>query len=248
MTLGHLQYKDLRSCMLVSKFFQHLTQDPKVRSELFRGTVISSIISYYEFLVIMFLPETTVFWPPEGGWPNVTKENYPLNNKGTKTQTVIDIARYLPYVAYGDRGAQIYVDTVCVPEYGCCPSDGVVILPPSTLCIAEPPGRDSYYFFLDTERETITAYGTPDCWPYPFLCPAAAICADKGIVLPEVRSALRGARHTRTSTWLTSVRRLDAVKNIGKSSAVRTSGAKAPRSECEIFSMSSRFSLKSLQS
>lgn len=164
MTFAQLDYKDLRRCMLVDKFFQQLTHDPKLRSIHFRGTVISTMISYFQFLISMYFPEDEMCWPPAGGWPETTGEHYLHGVHPRKTDEVLDIVRYLPILGGWDhaldRGNQFYCGITSVMPDGFCPLPAFGILPPGTFCMGQPPGRDGYYLFVDIEQTTVTIQGS----------------------------------------------------------------------------------------
>lgn len=147
--------------MRVNKLFQKLALDPKLRSTRFRGTVISTLTSYYQFLVSMYLPKSQIAYPPEDGWPNVTKELYLAEYSPRKTDEVIRLARHLPYVQGDDEFdefPEIYPTVFCSGRTGHWPA--VAELPPSVFCFAEPRDGEGYYFFLDVEQETIVIYGS----------------------------------------------------------------------------------------
>lgn len=49
---------------------------------------------FYNFITIMYVDESSVEWPPEGGWPSITPERYAGLGK---TDEVISLLRELPY-------------------------------------------------------------------------------------------------------------------------------------------------------
>lgn len=160
MTLSNLDYKDLRRCMRVSKFFQSLTQEPRLRSTLFRGTVISTLTSYYQFLITMYLPESEVLYPPPGGWPMIRSVPY-------RPDDVTEILRHIPYLPDHHPGdsAQIFDATVAVDfrEKHPCEADlESVDVPPCAFTLARPSESEGQYIYLDTEHETVTLYGFPN--------------------------------------------------------------------------------------
>jgi len=162
---NQLQYQDLSKVDQVCKLFHAITQQPKLHQELFHGMVISTLTSYYRFLSTMYLPTEDICFPPDGGWPKATKQKYA---GGDKTNDVIELVRQLPYIrtpsCNGQEIRHIHWDTVCNSEWGEDPVPEEAILPPGTICIAQPPHRDGYYIFLDTERETVMIDGSPDEW------------------------------------------------------------------------------------
>lgn len=58
-------------------------------------TTISVIRNYYSFLTEMYLNDSDVIEPPEGGWPSITHERF--RSLG-KTYEVVNLLRHLPYV------------------------------------------------------------------------------------------------------------------------------------------------------
>lgn len=66
-----------------------------------RDETVAAIRDYYQFLVKMFLDEASVIEPPEGGWPEITADA--LRGMG-KTDTVIELLRRLPYIAFPSDG------------------------------------------------------------------------------------------------------------------------------------------------
>ena len=165
-TFSNLDGKDLARCMSVNKFFQTLTQDPKLRPTIIRGTVVSTLKSYYKFLTTMYLPEEEVLYPPETGWPNITQKRFAYLEK---TDDVIEILRYIPYVRrlHSWEGVSHIYDSTVGVDYRAkrvchdCPVPEVAVLPPWAITLATPPEADGQYIFLDTHRGTVTLFGTP---------------------------------------------------------------------------------------
>jgi hypothetical protein len=60
-----------------------------------RDSCITAIRDYYQFLTKMYLDDSLVIEPPEGGWPAITAENLAGMNK---TDEVISLLRQLPYI------------------------------------------------------------------------------------------------------------------------------------------------------
>jgi hypothetical protein len=56
---------------------------------------IAAITDYYTFLVSMYLDESSVEWPPEGGWPQITPEAFAGLHKSDR---VISLLRQMPYL------------------------------------------------------------------------------------------------------------------------------------------------------
>jgi hypothetical protein len=127
-----------------------------------RDEAVSALTSYYEFLVKLYLPPHVLKYPPPEGWP--ISEGY-LDQP--KNDAVLDLLRHIPYI--GDDGSEyvIYENSICV-DYtsftGEGPHDADLLrfeqttLPSHVATIAMVPrkGRNGYWFFLDTERGTMT--------------------------------------------------------------------------------------------
>jgi hypothetical protein len=60
-----------------------------------RDACVAAIRDYYHFLTKMYLKESDVIEPPEGGWPSITPDV--LREMG-KTEEVISLLRHLPYI------------------------------------------------------------------------------------------------------------------------------------------------------
>jgi hypothetical protein len=60
-----------------------------------REATVSAVSEYYEFLASMYLDESDIHRPPDGGWPEITLDR--LKGLG-KTDEVIMLLRYLPYL------------------------------------------------------------------------------------------------------------------------------------------------------
>ncbi|KAF2429074.1 hypothetical protein EJ08DRAFT_735256 [Tothia fuscella] len=134
-----------------------------------RDEVVSEITSFYDFLVKMYLPENAVKYPPEGGWPMI-KEGY---LDPAKNATVLDLLKRIPYVDDNGMDYLIYPQTMCV-DYTAFEGEGPhdadplseeqTVLPAHVVALAMIPGKASngYWFFLDTQRGTITRYDFVD--------------------------------------------------------------------------------------
>jgi hypothetical protein len=60
-----------------------------------RDECITAVRDYYEFLAEMFMDRSLIIEPPQGGWPDITRESM----QGTrKTEEVIQLLRHLPYI------------------------------------------------------------------------------------------------------------------------------------------------------
>ena len=136
-----------------------------------RDEVVSTITSFYEWLAKLHLPASAIKYPPPGGWPYITPKYLAFMNK---TDTVVDLLRHIPYIERDSEWEpyQIYEKTsvmdytgeyfrkfsvACKNPHSADPMDVVTALPPHVATIANTSeGRDGYYFFLDTERGTMT--------------------------------------------------------------------------------------------
>ncbi|KAI1859898.1 uncharacterized protein JN550_011817 [Neoarthrinium moseri] len=58
-------------------------------------TTIAAVHYYYQFLTKPYLPPSSIIEPPEGSWPQITKES--IGHLG-KTDEVIELLRHLPYI------------------------------------------------------------------------------------------------------------------------------------------------------
>ena len=63
-----------------------------------RDACIAAVRDYYRFLTKLYLKESDVIDPPEGGWPSITPDV--LREMG-KTDEVISLLRHLPYIRGG---------------------------------------------------------------------------------------------------------------------------------------------------
>lgn len=64
---------------------------------------VTAINDFYRFLTNMYLDEETVEWPPEGGWPTLTKKAF---GSMEKSERVISLLRQLPYMQDASDGEQ----------------------------------------------------------------------------------------------------------------------------------------------
>ncbi|KAL1841512.1 hypothetical protein VTJ49DRAFT_7003 [Mycothermus thermophilus] len=56
---------------------------------------VAAVSDYFDFLVKLYLPESLILRPPEGGWPEVNSER--VQGLG-KSDEVIKLLRHLPYI------------------------------------------------------------------------------------------------------------------------------------------------------
>jgi hypothetical protein len=64
---------------------------------------VTAIRDFFEFLTKMYLDEETVEWPPEGGWPTITRNAFGSMDKSDR---VISLLRQLPYMQDDSDGVQ----------------------------------------------------------------------------------------------------------------------------------------------
>ncbi|EFR01055.1 hypothetical protein MGYG_04058 [Nannizzia gypsea CBS 118893] len=60
-----------------------------------REECIAAVRGYYQFLTTLYLKESVILEPPEGGWPSITPNA--IQQLG-KTDEVASLLRYLPYI------------------------------------------------------------------------------------------------------------------------------------------------------
>ena len=71
---------------------------------LSRDELVTIISDYYKFLVKFYIPESSLKFPPPGGWPSIT----PKTTKGfPRSLLVIDILKHLPYIDEEHAGQMI---------------------------------------------------------------------------------------------------------------------------------------------
>ncbi|KAH8650611.1 hypothetical protein BGZ60DRAFT_569495 [Tricladium varicosporioides] len=135
-------------------------------------STIHAITSYYTFLTNLYLPPSTIIYPPPQGWPSITPESLaPLN----KNSTVLQLLQHLPYFAqlggdkvvlaqgtwpvpYYDPNFQTQIQNAAQREYLVEPVYETT-LPEYAVCLAKGT-RDGYYIILDTSRGVIV-WGKP---------------------------------------------------------------------------------------
>ena len=70
-----------------------------------REEVIATLTDFYEFLSkLPWLESGDILYPPKGGWPNITKENFAFLGKN---EEVIALLRYLPYIKMDGKGQYV---------------------------------------------------------------------------------------------------------------------------------------------
>lgn len=81
-----------------------------------RNQIAADLLSYYEFLIAMYLPDNVLKRPPEDGWAFVTAERFAFLNK---TYAVIDLYNHIPYISQDfEEEYQIYMQTICLDYTG----------------------------------------------------------------------------------------------------------------------------------
>jgi len=141
-----------------------------------RDELVEELTSFYKLLIKLYLPDSSLNIPPEDGWPEIAAERYAFLKKN---DTVINLMKHLPYIHQdGTCGCMntIYPMTTCVQYNGpflqklmryeypnkeaVDPLEEVTVIPAHVLTIAmETSGGDGFFWFVDTERGTITLMG-----------------------------------------------------------------------------------------
>jgi hypothetical protein len=78
-----------------------------------REATIAAVRAYYQFLTKLYLSESSIIEPPEGGWPQITKESIGYIGK---TDEVLELLRHLPYIRFDGEyeTPQVAPGTRCV--------------------------------------------------------------------------------------------------------------------------------------
>ncbi|KAF9877886.1 hypothetical protein CkaCkLH20_04462 [Colletotrichum karsti] len=139
---------------------------------------ISDIRKYYQYLVSMYLDDSMVVEPPEGGWPHITTET--AKDLG-KSDEVIKLLRHLPYICRPDDGRDMaqgvpggyFADWAAEIKIAGEERNGFKIVrqlsESSSLAGKVPPhvigltmgARDTPIFLLDTELGVVYWYECP---------------------------------------------------------------------------------------
>lgn len=91
------------------------------RPRLSRDELVTIIGDYYKFLVKFYIPESSLKFPPQGGWPSITPET----TKGfPRPPMVIDLLKHSPYIDQKHAG-----DMVTNIHYKCDVTDYSVMTP-----------------------------------------------------------------------------------------------------------------------
>lgn len=142
-----------------------------------REEFVSELTSYYEFLVKMYLTESKLKRPPEGGWPSLTPDKLEFMGKN---EDVMYIMQHIPYIEGGKVQDTIAIYPSCIPvdytgssftfdlkqvEQGEEPGGSVwesipmlpnMVFSSEVLWIGMWEDRDGDFMILDTCRGTIT--------------------------------------------------------------------------------------------
>jgi hypothetical protein len=70
-----------------------------------REEIVATLRDFYEFLSkLPWLESGDILYPPESGWPNITKENFAFLGKN---EEVIALLRHLPYIRMDGKGQYV---------------------------------------------------------------------------------------------------------------------------------------------
>jgi hypothetical protein len=70
-----------------------------------REEIIATLRDFYQFLSkLPWLESGDILYPPESGWPNITKENFAFLGKN---EEVIALLRHLPYIRMDGKGQYV---------------------------------------------------------------------------------------------------------------------------------------------
>jgi len=144
-----------------------------------REEVIATITDFYQFLSkLPWVEPDDILYPPEGGWPNITKENF---NFLGKNDEVITLLKQLPYVRMdGEDEYQVAPETFPCDyrrNYFKSPSFGKgnmpYEVPPTEKGFEFPPWvisltngkKHGDWLLLDTTDGTAIRYQLPGGWP-----------------------------------------------------------------------------------
>ncbi|EGD87508.1 hypothetical protein H112_06054 [Trichophyton rubrum D6] len=134
-----------------------------------REECIAAVRGYYQFLTAMYLKESDILEPPEGGWPSVTPSA--IQQLG-KTNEVAALLRHLPYIRNLGNGKPLTFpcsqfenwEESCMSIYQgrlelegikeCSEGHGPNDVPPHVIGLTSG-GRINYPLLLDTELGVI---------------------------------------------------------------------------------------------
>jgi hypothetical protein len=69
-----------------------------------RDEIVRTITNFYTFLTKLHIPESSLKYPPPGGWPDITPET---TKKFNKMPLVVDLLKHLPYIDKKHAGEMI---------------------------------------------------------------------------------------------------------------------------------------------
>lgn len=76
-----------------------------------RDVLAAELLSLYEFLTTLYLPDDCIKRPPKGGWPSITAERLEFLGK---TDAVIDLLKHIPYISQDvEEEYQIQEKCIC---------------------------------------------------------------------------------------------------------------------------------------
>ncbi|KAF2674050.1 hypothetical protein BT63DRAFT_444830 [Microthyrium microscopicum] len=137
------------------------------------AATITAVQDYYQFLTKMYLENSAIIHPPEGGWPSITTES--LRGLG-KTEKVISLLRRLPYIgrwkghgaAYtefadweSDTKSLLQGKSNALELILCSEIFGYTDHIPNSVVGLTSGGRDNPIFLLDTQLGIIYWYDCP---------------------------------------------------------------------------------------
>jgi hypothetical protein len=129
-----------------------------------RDEVVAEMTSFYEFLTTLHIPKVAIKYPPPGGWPHIGP-----NFLKTKTETVNELLRFLPYIrrdeddieqyqvwqqcAVLDYSTSFYVDPGEYKREDAVGEDrNGGYIPPHVVCLwRDCPETGGYWLYLDTK-------------------------------------------------------------------------------------------------
>ncbi|KAL2135018.1 hypothetical protein VTI74DRAFT_10055 [Chaetomium olivicolor] len=141
-----------------------------------RDATVKAIREYYGFLVKMYLKESYILEPPEGGWPLTDPEGF--GQALGKTNEVVELLRHLPYIpfnkAHGAAGCwfadwRYYMShhntgRECFDGVRSTTENGIrrEEMSPHVIGLTDG-GRYTPAFLLDTERGVVYWVGFYEC-------------------------------------------------------------------------------------
>lgn len=139
-----------------------------------RQECIIAVRDYYSFLTKLYLDESEVIEPPEGGWPTITTDT--MRDLG-KTDEVISLLRHLPYIRarneaqgaawctfadWQDIGHDLSTGRAQAEAIRVCSEDpGYYEDVPAHVIGLTHGGRGNPIFFLDTELGIVYWFECP---------------------------------------------------------------------------------------